>query len=99
MKIAAIVGLSIILVILGVQAFSFFRQVHQLSAAYASEEGALAKVKEQEANLQNEEQYLANPLNLEKELRARFNYVNPGEKMIIIVPSATSSASSTSVSD
>jgi len=97
MKIAAIVGLSIILVILGIQAFSFVRQANQLGAAYASAQAELAKAQAEEANLQDEQQYLANPANLEKEVRARFNYVNPGEKMIIIVPSST--PSSTSVSD
>lgn len=97
MKIAAIIGLSLVLVILGVQAFSFVRQVNQLGAAYASAQEELTKAQAQEANLQDEQQYLANPANLEKELRARFNYVNPGETMIIIVPS--SSASSTAVSD
>lgn len=99
MKIAAIIGLSIVLVILGIQAFSFIRQVNQLSAAYASASAELTKAKVQEVNLQDEQQYLADPANLEKELRARFNYVNPGEKMIIIVPSSTVSASSAAVSD
>ncbi len=97
MKIAAIIGLSIVLIILGIQAFSFVRQVDQLSAAYASASAELTKAKAQEANLQDEQQYLANPANHQKELRPRFNYVNPGEKMIIIVPSST--ATSTLVSD
>lgn len=99
MKIAAIAGLSIILIFLGVQIFSFVGQVHTLGSAYASAENELTKAKTEEANLQDEQQYLANPANLEKELRARFNYVKPGEKMIIIVPTATSSVSSSSVSD
>lgn len=99
MKIAAIIGLSVVLIFLGIQAFTFVRQVHQLDTAYSSAQTELATAKAQEANLQDEQQYLANPLNLEKELRAQFNYVNPGEKMIVIVPTASSSASSTSISD
>lgn len=94
MKIAAIIGLSLVMIILGIQIFSFVSQVHQLDAAYASAQAELTKAQQQEASLQNEQQYLANPLNLEKELRSRFNYVNPGEKMIIITPAATSAASS-----
>ena len=39
-----------------------------------------------------------NPANLEKELRARFNYREPGEKLIIIVPQAGSGSSSQSSS-
>ena len=30
--------------------------------------------------------YLSEPRNLEKELRSKFNYIYPGEKLIIIVP-------------
>jgi hypothetical protein len=37
----------------------------------------------------------ANPLNLEKEFRSRFNYKRPVETMVVIVPEATSSATST----
>ena len=31
-------------------------------------------------------EYLSDPHNLEKELRARFNYRSPNEKLIIVVP-------------
>jgi cell division protein FtsB len=51
------------------------------------------KSQAQEASLQEETQYLSNPANLEKELRARFNYKKPGETMVIIVPDATSTTS------
>ena len=37
-------------------------------------------------NLQADLNYLGNPWNLEKELRARYNYKRAGEKQIIIVP-------------
>ena len=40
-------------------------------------------------NLQEENQYPSNPANLEKELRARYNYKKPGETMVIIIPSST----------
>ena|SRR3990167_6265414 len=30
--------------------------------------------------------YLSEPRNLEKELRSKFNYIYPGEKLIIVVP-------------
>jgi hypothetical protein len=66
-----------------------------LSAALADIETRLTKAQYDEANLQSEVQYLANPLNLEKELRARFNYKKPGETMIVIVPAETSTATKT----
>lgn len=96
MKIAAIVGLSLVVIVLGIQIVSFVHQTQQLDAAYATAKAALAKAQSDEATLKEEQQYLANPLNLEKEIRARFNYVNPGEKMIIITPTGTSSVSATS---
>jgi len=36
--------------------------------------------------LQGDVEYLSDPHNLEKELRARFNYRSPNEKLIIVVP-------------
>ena len=38
-------------------------------------------------------EYLKIPENLEKELRSRFNYKKPGEKLIIIVPSRQATTS------
>ena len=95
MKIAAVVVLSLFLVIIGWQVVSFVREEGRLGSQLADVQANLTKAQTQEAGLQEESQYLSNPLNLEKELRARFNYKKPGEQMIIIVPSASSSATST----
>jgi len=95
MKIAAVVILVILLVFIGVQVYKFFAQERALSADLSDIQTRLAKAQSDENDLQNEVQYLANPLNLEKELRARFNYKKPGETMIIIVPSGSSTATST----
>ena len=97
-KIAAIVGLSLILIFLGVNVYSFVKQENELGANLADVQARLTKAQTDEANLQAEKQYLANPVNLEKELRGRFNYTSPGEKMIIIVPLGSTTVS-TSVSD
>lgn len=93
MKIASIVVLSLFLVVIGVQVFSFVRQEWQLGSQLADVQTNLAKAQAQETSLEEEVQYLSNPANLEKELRARFNYKKPGETMIIIVPSTTSTTS------
>ncbi len=53
------------------------------------------KAKTDEADFQTDVQYLANPVNLEKELRSRFNYKKPGETMIIIVPEQSTTVTST----
>jgi len=95
MKIVGAIILLIVLVAVGVRVYGFFIQERQLSAALADIETRLTKAQYDEANLQSEVQYLANPLNLEKELRARFNYKKPGETMIVIVPAETSTATKT----
>ncbi len=95
MKIAGAVVLLVVLVLVGVRVYSFFAQEKQLGQELADIETRLTKAQYDEASLQSEVQYLANPLNLEKELRARFNYKKPGETMIIIVPAQTSTAATT----
>ena len=93
MKIAAIVVLSLVVIFLGVQVFSFVRQEWQLGSQLADVQANLTKAQDQETSLQEEVQYLSNPVNLEKELRARYNYKEPGETMVIIESDASSTTS------
>ncbi len=95
MKIAAIVVLSLFLIVIGVQVFSFVGQEWTLGSQLADVQANLKKAQDQETSLQQEVQYLSNPANLEKELRASYNYKKPGETMVIIVPSAMTSTTST----
>lgn len=53
----------------------------------------LKEAKLDQAKLEAELRYLLNPVNLEKELRARFNLRGKNEKLIIIVPAIGSSTS------
>jgi len=76
--------------------YSFWKEQGQLNQNLADIETRLTTAKADEANLQSDVQYLANPVNLEKELRSRFNYKKPGETMIIIVPEESSTATSSS---
>ncbi len=95
-KIAGIFGLSVLFIFLMIKVVAFVGQESQLGADLADVQARLAKAEADEAALKSETQYLADPANLEKELRARFNYKKPGEKMIIIVPPpASSTATST----
>ena len=93
MKIAAIVVLSLFLILIGVQVFSFVGQEWSLGSELADVQANLTKAQTQETSLQEENQYLSNPANLEKELRARFNYKKPGETMVIIESDASSTTS------
>jgi len=43
-------------------------------------------VEEENSRLEEQVDYFSNPRNLEKELRARFNYRLPYEKLIIVIP-------------
>ena len=95
LKITGSVLLFLLLIFIGVHVYGFVVEEHELSADLADVQEKLTKAQTDAANLQEESQYLANPLNLEKELRARFNYKKSGETMIIIVPSGTSTASTT----
>ena len=93
MKIAAIVVLSLFLIVLGVQVFSFVGQEWHLGSELADVQASLTRAQAQETSLQEENQYLSNPANLEKELRARFNYKKPGETMVIIESTGSSTTS------
>ncbi len=91
MKLGFAIILFLFLVVLGWNIYSFIGEQRSLDANLSDVQNRLAAAQANEANLKGEAQYLSNPLNLEKELRARFNYKKPGESMIIIVPAATSS--------
>ena len=95
MKYFAIAILIVVLLFVGIKVFSFWGEERQLSQSLADIEARLTAAKMNEENLQSDVKYLANPLNLEKELRSRFNYKKQGESMIVIVPQQSSTASST----
>ncbi len=65
---------------------SFWVKKDALEKEFNEAQAKLEELKKEQINLQSEINYLANPLNLEKELRSRFNLKEPGEKMIIVVP-------------
>ena len=91
-----VVGVLVILVILlGVQIYSFEKQSGALAQQSAELKTQLDKAENDFARLTSDYQYLQNPANLEKELRARFNYKTPDEKMIILVPAQTSGSITT----
>jgi len=89
MKIAAAVILSLALIFIVTQIVSSVQEERSLATTFSGVEAKLQQAKEEEQNLMAEVNYLANPINLEKELRARFNYAKPGETMMIIVTSST----------
>ena len=97
MKIAAAVILSLALIFIVIQVISSIREEHSLAATFSGVAARLQQAENEEQNLAAEVNYLANPVNLEKEFRARFNYAKPGETMVIIVASSTPTSSTLSL--
>lgn len=84
MKILVLLVSLLIAIFLGVQLFSFYRsnaQLGQKLAAFDRESDGL--IKENEL-LKADLSYYAEPENLAKELRSKFDYKKPGEKLIKI---------------
>ena len=95
MKLAFAIVLCLVLIFVCVQIVSFLGQEHTLNQSLSDVQKRLTQAQTDEADLEAETQYLANPINLEKELREDFNYKKPGETMMIIVSAQSSSPSST----
>jgi len=75
-----------VLLAFGMQLFGLNARRKEAAAKLSSIALELRTVEEENTKLQADISYYANPDNLEKELRARFNYKSPGEELIIVVP-------------
>ncbi|MEK7195279.1 MAG: hypothetical protein AAB655_01135 [Patescibacteria group bacterium] len=81
----------VVLILLGAKIYSFLGEKTEAERAFNDIKSSLDKAQGDSDKFQAELDYYLNPANLEKELRARFNYRRPDEKMLIIVPRETSS--------
>ncbi|MDP3947809.1 MAG: septum formation initiator family protein [bacterium] len=86
MRKVVLILILVLLVAIGTQLFGFHKQRKETAAKLSTIEGELRAMEEENRKLQADISYYANPDNLEKELRARFNYKSPGEELIIVVP-------------
>lgn len=91
LKLSLIAVLVAILVWAG---YSLVRQKNEVNKEILNLSEATKKIGNENASLQNSIKYLELPENLVKESKARFNYKNNGEQMIIVVPEATDTATS-----
>ena len=89
---------KLVYIIFGVVLIGLLVQVYKMGSegwALSKEADEVNKelelVKEDNDTLREKISYYSNPRNLEKELRARFNYRFPNEKLLIIVPKKESS--------
>ncbi|RJQ29671.1 hypothetical protein C4571_00855 [Candidatus Parcubacteria bacterium] len=95
-KIIVTGALSALVVALVFQVYGFWERERSAEADLTELRAKLEKARFDEEKLKAELEYLANPVNLEKELRQRFNFRGEGEKMIVIVPqNQTGTATST----
>ncbi len=85
-KLVSIIILAVILTAVLVQVFLILKERNQLKNKIDDLNGRLGVLLKENSELQKEIEYFSRPENLEKELRQRFNYKKPGEKMMIIVP-------------
>lgn len=83
----------ILYIIFGVIAVSLGIHIYNANAVRADLAKKLYELSQSQIELEEENkkitediEYLSDPHNLEKELRARYNYRAPNEKMIIVVP-------------
>ncbi|MEK7546648.1 MAG: hypothetical protein AAB536_00485 [Patescibacteria group bacterium] len=90
MKISIAVFLTALLIVLGNEIYFFGKKNNQNELRYKELQSETARARADYDRMESDLNYYLNPENLEKELRARFNYRLPGEKMIVIVPPTSS---------
>ncbi len=92
---AGVLGIVFVLLLVGV--WRFYGRAQNAERELGDMMLQLRHAEEEKQSLERDSAYYQNPANLEKELRARFNYRAPDEKLIIVVPkpAATSTASHT----
>lgn len=91
MKAVMIVILVVFLVFLASQIWYFYGETGAVEDELQKIKVELDQAQSDYQALKADYEFYLNPENLEKELRARFNYRLPDEKLIIIVPPQTSS--------
>lgn len=77
--------LLVFLVFLGYQWLGLYRQRAAAKEDIVKNQTALSLLREEHNKLQADLLYFRDPVNLGKELKSRFNYAAPGEKLIIII--------------
>ncbi|MBI2888834.1 MAG: hypothetical protein HYY10_02835 [Candidatus Liptonbacteria bacterium] len=86
MRIAAILALVLVIAVIGFEIRRFFVEGNIAQQSLKGIEAKFDKAKSESAALEANLKYFTQPENLEKEMRARFNYRSAGEKLLILVP-------------
>ena len=100
MQKAAIYIVSLLIVsYLGFQAYNLQSERMELKGEYEEAHAELEELRIDSERLYEEIEYVSEPHNLEKELRSRFNYKFPFEKLIIVVPEEEEATTTENVRD
>lgn len=74
------------MVFFGIQAYRLYAQSTRYETEFVEGSEELAGLTAEHEKLTQDLEYYQNDANLSKELRARFNYREPGEELLILVP-------------
>jgi cell division protein FtsB len=75
--------------------YNFLQQHNEIKREIVDLSSVTNKLKAENAELEKNIEYYSLPENVLKASKAQFNYRNEGEQMIIVIPSSSSSTSST----
>lgn len=78
--------LAIIIVVVSIQTFKLFAKERDMGKQLQISNEKMQSLSKENEDLQAQIDYVSRNENLEKELRAKFNYKKPGEKVMIITP-------------
>ena len=82
-----------VIIFLGWQFFNLYIKNISLEKSSNKLNAEISSIKVENKDLASDINYFSNPENQEKELKSKTNYKKSGEKMIIIIPPATSTTS------
>ena len=91
----AFIVVGIIIVIAGFQLFRLYAEKSDLTRRLSNFQTTVDSLTSENQKLETDIEYFGNEENLVKELKSKFNYVELGEKLMIIVPGTSSSSTST----
>lgn len=78
--------LAVIVMVVSVQAFGLFRKGYGMGKQLRASKEKMEALSKENEELQAQLNYFSREENLEKELRAKFNYKRPEEKVMIVTP-------------
>jgi cell division protein FtsL len=78
--------LVIIIVVVSVETIKLFGNEHDMGKQLQTSKEKMEALSRENAELQSQIDYVSRKENMEKELRAKFNYKRPDERVMIITP-------------